>query len=299
MNWDDLKYFLAVCRNGSIRAAATELQVNHATVSRRINSFEASLGRRLFERSPQGYQCTAMGDEIFAEAEKLEQSLKAVERRVAGNDASMVGEIRVTSHQIIAEHLLMPAIAEFCQLYPDIHIEIIDSFKLLSISNREADVAFRLCDSPPEHLIGRKLATIHRACYIAANKQAKLADPTWLAQQNWLGWSDKQQRPIGKIAKSYPKLASRHKLLSPSLQVAACKQGMGVAILGCFIGDTSKDLVRIPPYLSVPKYDLWILSHPDLQQNKKVLTFVRFMTKKFLAQRELIEGKQFTTPSSD
>ena len=63
MNWDDMKYFLAVCRAGSIRAAAKLLDVNHATVSRRINSFEASLNLRLFERTAKGYERTAAGEE--------------------------------------------------------------------------------------------------------------------------------------------------------------------------------------------------------------------------------------------
>ena len=293
MNWDDLKYFLAVCRNGSIRSAAKELGVNHATVSRRINSFEKSLGQRLFERTTKGYLLTKIGEEILSEASNLEERLSSVDRLVAGKDTDLVGEVRVTLPDMLAQDLLMPAFAKFCHLYPQIQIEVVDSTKVFNLSNREADVAFRLCDLPPEHLIGRKLAVVHRACYIASNLIPMLNKEGWLAQQNWIGWTDKLRKPIGKIAKEYPRLTSKHKIISGILQATACKYGLGIAILPCFYADNDPDLSRIPPYSSEGKYDLWILSHPDLRRNAKIQTFVRFMTEHLLEQRALIEGETF------
>ena len=94
MNWDNLKYFLVVCNTGSIRLAAQELEVNHATVSRRIKNFEKSLGDQLFERTTKGYVRTKLGDEIFHEAVHLQDRLKSVERRVAGKDETLSGESR-------------------------------------------------------------------------------------------------------------------------------------------------------------------------------------------------------------
>jgi len=73
----------------------------------------------------------------------------------------------------------------------------------------------------------------------------------------------------------------------------ACKQGMGVSILPCFNGDIQPEIVRIPPYISEGKYDLWILSHPDMRKNSKIQTFVRFMTEYLASQKDLIEGKKF------
>ena len=294
MNWDDLKYFLMVCRTGSIRSAALELGVNHATVSRRINNFETTLGQRLFERSAKGYQCTRLGDEIYQEASQLEQCLNSVERRVAGKDTTMLGDIRVTLPDLLGERLLMEDFAEFSCLYPDIQLEIVSSSRELNLANREADVAFRLCDNPPEYLIGRKLATLHRACYISKKFESLINDEDWLAQQNWIGWTDKQRRPVGKIAKAYPRLTSKHKILSSSLQIEACRQGMGVGILPCFSADNDADLVRIPPFISEAKYQLWLLSHTDMRHNVKIQTFVRFMVERVQQKRALIEGECFS-----
>ena len=293
MNWDDLKYFLAVCRKGSIRSAALELKVNHATVSRRINSFEKTIGERLFERSASGYECTRLGSEIFEEASLLEQGLKTVERRVAGKDTTMHGDIRVTLPDVLAERLLMPDFAEFCQLHPDVELEVLDSTVPLNLANREADVAFRLCETPPDYLVGRKLANIHRSCYVPRKHLSRVDDETWLEQQNWIGWTDKYRRPIGRMAREYPSFGTKHKIVNTALQIEACKNGMGVGILPCFCADNDPELIRIAPYISVPMYDLWILSHPDMRQNLKIQSFVRFMVERIKQKRPLIEGAMF------
>lgn len=293
MNWDDLKYFLAVCRAGSIRAAAKELDVNHATVSRRINNFESALNQRLFERTPTGYVRTKAAEEIFLEASHLEERLNSVERKVAAKDKTLKGEIRVTLADVIAQCLLMEEFAAFSQLYPEINIEVIDSARSFNLINREADVAIRICNQPPEHLVGRKLADVHRACYISKLHADKLDDPKWLAEQNWIGWSDKMRRPIGKIAQEYPKFESKHSIVSAVLQAQACRNGMGVSVLPCFMGDIDPELIRIPPYTTEHKFDMWILSHPDLRKNAKIQTFVRFITEKIFARKALIEGEMF------
>lgn len=293
LNWDDLKFFLAVSRAGSVRAAAAKLGVNHTTVSRRINGFEKDLGQRLFDRTSKGYVKTQLGEEIFNEASYLEERLSSVERKVVGQDPVLSGEIRVTLPSMLGVDLLMPGFAAFSQKYPDIELDIIDSIKALNLANREADVAFRIVKAPPEYLIGRKLAVLHRACYISKQYQDKVQDPAWLKQQNWIGWTDKLRRPIGMIAKRYPRLASKHKINNGHLQKEACINGMGVAILPCFKGDIEPQLIRIPPYVSEPKFDLWLLSHPDMRGNKKIQTFVRFMTDYIGQKKDLIEGRAY------
>ena len=290
MNWDDLRFFLAVCRAGSIRGAAKRLDVNHATVSRRINSFESSLNQRLFERSSQGYLLTKAAEEIFQEASHLEERLSSVERMVVGRDKSLTGNIRITAADVILENLLMEELAEFSHLYPQIELEVIDSERSFNLANREADVAIRVCTAPPEHLIGRKLAPMHRSCYIAKDKAELMLNPEWLSLQNWIGWSDKMRRPKGKVARDFPKFSSKHRILSATLQQQACRNGMGIAVLPCFMGDQDTQLVRIPPYTSEYKFDIWILSHPDMRSNRKILAFVRFMTEKLMNKRGLIEG---------
>lgn len=292
MNWDDMKIFLVLCQEGSIRAAAEKLSINHTTVSRRINKLELSLGQRLFDRETTGYRLTRLGEEVYEEISSIENRLDNIERKIAGDNSELSGEIRVTFPDTLAEYLLMPGIASFSKQYPDIQIEVKESVKLFNLMNREADVAFRIVKEPPEYLIGRKVATIHRACYMANQYADKITDKKWLAKQNWIGWTDKVTKPVGQLARDYPRMISKHKIANTSLNKKACKEGMGVSFLPCFIGDADPDLIRIPPYTTEPKYDMWILSHPDLRKNTKIQSFVRFMTDYLITHRDLIEGQR-------
>jgi len=293
MNWDDLKYFIAVCKNGSIRSAAIELKVNHATVSRRINKFEQSLCKRLFERTNSGYVCTKFGEEIYQEAIALENIMGSVSRIAENKNDALSGEIRITLIDLLAEDLLMPIFAEFCRLYPNIELNIIDSTKTFNLANREADIAFRVCNKPPEHLIARKLARLHRSCYMAKSNLSKLRNKGWLEQQNWIGWNDKMRKPVGQIAKDYPRFKSKHKILSAQLQLHACKNGLGIAVIPCFYADKNPDLVRIPPYTSEPKHNFWLLYHPDSRNNAKIQQFIKFMLNKISELKPLMEGNEF------
>ncbi len=292
LNWDDLKFFLVVCRTGSIRSAAKTLAVNHATVSRRINQFEKAVGQRLFDRSRTGYTRTRFADLIYEEAHHLEERLNNFSRQISADNQDLVGDIKVTLPQLLGEITLMPIFAAFSKIHPQIEIELLASSELYNLNNREADVALRICKEPPDHLIGRKLASLHRACYVTKNWQHHLKDNEWLAKQNWLGWTERMRRPIGKIAREYPRLNSKHKMLDGHLQVKACELGMGVAILPCFVGDSNPKLIRIPPYTTEAKYDLWLLMHPDLRKHTKIQQFVRYLTEQIGLLNPLFEGKK-------
>src|SRR5690606_37807247 len=95
MDWDDIRYFLAVARGGSVRAAAGRLEVNHATVLRRIAQLEEHLGAHMFEKLPSGYRLTAVGEEVLDLANQMEASSHQLETRVFGRDQSARGLLRV------------------------------------------------------------------------------------------------------------------------------------------------------------------------------------------------------------
>ncbi len=116
IDWDDVRYFLAVARGGSVRAAAERLGVNHATVLRRVAQLEERLGARLFDRLPSGYRMTGAGEEVLGLAEQMEASSNQLEARVLGRDQGVRGSLRVTMAPTIATHLLMPDFAEFARL---------------------------------------------------------------------------------------------------------------------------------------------------------------------------------------
>jgi DNA-binding transcriptional LysR family regulator len=144
IDWDDVRYFLAVARGGSLRAAAQRLGVNHSTVLRRIAQLEERLGAHMFEKLPSGYRLTDAGEEILELAVQMQASSNQLETRVFGRGESVRGLLRVTLAPTLATHLLMPDLADFARLHPDVEMEILSSGEPANLTNREADVAIRV-----------------------------------------------------------------------------------------------------------------------------------------------------------
>ena len=117
--WDDLRVFLAVLRGRSARAASKLMGVSHSTVSRRLQSMEQQLGVKLFVRQPEGFVLTEVGETMVDRAERVESEILSLEREVFGRSALPSGPVRISAPPLLAQHLLMPILAEFADLFPD------------------------------------------------------------------------------------------------------------------------------------------------------------------------------------
>ena len=291
MDWDNLRIFLALAREKSVRAAATMLGVSHSTVSRRIDGFEHDLGVRLFERLPEGYVLTPFGEDMMQTARRLEDAVNGLERRVLGQDARLRGDLRVTMPDLLAAKLLMPDLVAFGERYPDINMEVAISYTPFDLGRREADVAIRITREPPETLVGRKVITYARATYASVDYLAR-HDPEHAPESvTWIGWDDRSRHPRWVRESSFPNAAVRGRLNNAMVQLAAAKAGMGLAMLPCFMGDTETDLRRVPPGHPEPAWDIWILTHEDLRATARVRAFMDFMAEAFLSHRDLLEGR--------
>ena len=170
IDWDDVRYFLAVARGGSVRAAAERLGVNHSTVLRRIAQLEERLGAHMFEKLPSGYRLTDAGEEILEFADQMEASSNRLETRVFGRDQSVRGLLRVTLAPTLATHLLMPDFADFARLHPEVEMEILSIEEPVNLTNREADVAIRVVyerNALPLNLHGLKGPELFGAVYMS------------------------------------------------------------------------------------------------------------------------------------
>ncbi len=289
LDWDDIKHFLALSRHGSVRAASDKLGISHSTVARRIEAFEKKLGVRLFERSNTGYAITGAGEEVLAVAEQMENKVNGLERRIIGQDSKLSGHIRVTMTDVICTHLLMPHLAEFSNLYPDISLEVIITYDTLDLGKREADVAIRCTQQPPEQLVGKKLATISYAAYATKDYLAQ-HDLNQNATARWINFDNRSSQPAWVKRTAYPHIPVKDVFVSLLLQLEATKAGMGIGMIPCFIGDPEPTLQRLP--LSSPHsgHDLWLLTHTDMRTTARLRVFSEFITKAVLSHRDLIEG---------
>src|SRR3954453_15966171 len=163
--WDEFRMVKAIADAKGLPAAAERLGVNHSTVFRRLRQIEAALGVPLFERHRLGYVATSAGGGMGALADRLDEAITAFTREVSGREPSPAGELRVTTNDTLLLHLLTPLFAAFLRQCPDMRLDVVLSNQPLNLSKRDADVAIRATDNPPETLVGRRTARIAWALY--------------------------------------------------------------------------------------------------------------------------------------
>jgi DNA-binding transcriptional LysR family regulator len=163
--WDDVRFFLAVSRHGSLSGAARVLRVNHATVGRRIAVFEEQLGSKLFDRTPEGFALTVAGQAILDQCEGMEKAAASVDRLVAGHDARLSGLVRVATTEGLARALIVPALATLAREHAQLQIEVMASPARLDITRRQADIAVRLGRPADPDVICRRLGDCGFALY--------------------------------------------------------------------------------------------------------------------------------------
>ena len=291
IDWDDVRYFLAVARGGSVRAAAGRLEVNHSTVLRRIAQLEERLGTQMFEKLPSGYSLTAAGEEVLELAEQMEASSHQLETRVFGRDRSVRGLLRVTLPPFLATHLLMPDLADFARAYPDIEMEIVSTGEVVNLTNRKADVAIRIVSDRktlPLNLHALKGPKLFSAIYMSLDRL-----------EAWRAGALDSMRPIVIDGQGVPSWADEGEVRATGVpfrtpdaeaQIAAARQGIGMTKLPCFVGDADRLLARVPGVDLKAHATLWLLTHGETRKTERVRLFTEFVSRRLPAYAPLLAG---------
>jgi molybdate transport repressor ModE-like protein len=291
LDWNDLQVFLAVARQGSVGAAARHLGINHSTVLRRVASLEAVLGARLFDRLPGGYTPTAAGELLAESLAGLDDQVDAAQRQLAGGDAEIKGSIRLTTTDTLVHGLLMPHLVAFQAQHPQIELELVANNALLNLTQREADVAVRGTNHPPENLIGRRVGRIQTALYAApaylealqAGEPARevINDIQWpghrwvapsatlshLEQAKWV----REHVPPERVVVRVDSLVA---------MVQAVQHGMGLGWLLCPLAKQAGALVQMAAPLPEAATDIWVLTHPQLKSVQRMRVFADFLAER-------------------
>lgn len=298
-DWDNLRYFLAVAREGSLSGAARRLRVNHTTVLRRVAALEATVGAPLFERLPSGYVLTAAGDAMQRAALKMEADVADVTRQLAGLDPRLTGVLRVTTLDILAEWVLPKHLAAFHARFPGVAIELLVGEASLNLTRREADVAIRATARPPEHLVGRCVAGMAFAVYGAVDypDRCGLTPPCPLSSLTDKPWAALDESFDHTVMNRWLYAAIRPEQVvwrtnsTPAL-VAAVAAGVGLGLLPCCVADQRADLRRLGPKFDNEGSGVWLLTHSDLRRQHRVRAFLDAMAAAFAEERDLLEGKR-------
>jgi DNA-binding transcriptional LysR family regulator len=282
LDWNDLRYFLAVARSGSTLAASRSMKVAQATVSRRITALEKALGTTLFMRSPSGYTLSVRGQAVLAAAEQVERSIDALVNSVEAEGRRLSGTVRLTTVESAANVWLMPALAAFRAQHPAVVAEVIVDDRTLDIARGEADIAIRFGNPPQdESLVIRRIIELHESVYVRTDLADQLGLPNTyegLLRYPIIGFSG---TGVGQIAKWMKDLGPDanivHSANTLSAVIAAVRAGMGAAVIPCLIGDTMSGLVRLFPPIAELTTPGWLVTTASARQQPHIRALLDFI----------------------
>jgi len=296
-DWNDLRYFLAVARHGSTIQAAKALGVNQSTVQRRIAALERQLGRRLFERRPEGYRLTRVGGQLLPIAERVETDVTDFTRHSASSVTELAGTIRVTCPETAGYRIMRSPILEaFHARYPGLRVEMIMVDRVLDLAKGEADIAFRTSDPKDDALVARKVAEVPWAVFASRAYIERRGAPKSLDE---IGSHDVVQfdGPIAGhpganwLRRVAPQARIAARCTSTPALVLAVKSGAGISPLPVITVEEEPDVVRL--FDSIPELRLpfYLLIHRDMQRTPRVRAFCDFVVSDMKAFRELLVGR--------
>ena len=277
LDWDDLRFFLAVARHRTLAGAARQLHVTQSTVSRRLASLQDGMGVRLLQRAAEGYVLTLAGESIRAHVERVEAEAMSVERAVAGHDVRLEGLVRVSSSQLLTSHLLAPGFAALHLMHHGILIEALPELDGEPLATHDADIVLRLRRFDHHDLVVRSLGSIAFGLYgcvaylarrgvpdlgegCAGHQLITLLDHSEAsAQAAWLGEHAGRAEVVLR-ADSYE---TQH--------WSACNGG-GLALLPRFRANAEPALRRVRTPTPVPPAEIWLGVHRENRHVPRVRT---------------------------
>ncbi|MEM6988730.1 MAG: LysR family transcriptional regulator [Pseudomonadota bacterium] len=280
INWDNLRFVLAVANQGSVAAAARELGVNRSTVLRRIGTFQENLNCRIFEQTSSGYALTPQAERMIQAAREVENTLYDMQREVEGSELRLEGELRVTTTESFMLAVLGPVLAGFQAKHPKIVVDVLVSNSVLDLNRRDADVAVRPTGNPESGLVGKRICDIPFGVY-ASRELADALETTDWTHYRWVGMDSSLRTTPPGLWFDAKVPGERICLRSDSFVSirVAVEHGIGVGLLPRFLGDDSDHLVRVPgPSVDKLTIGLWALTHPDLARSARVRAFIEHVT---------------------
>ena len=294
MNWDDIRIFLAISREGSLSAAARTLKVTQPTVGRRLKALEDQLGARLFERLPDGLVPSPAGTELLPLAEAMEASALAVDRRTPSLAETAKGTVRISVWESFA-WLLTDYMAELRDKLPDIEIEVLVNHIHSNLMRREADLIIQECLPNTPSLVVRRLGAYSFAVYgsrayveqnPAALGEARYKECEWVGFNEEHAYFHNQSWLLDMLEGDCPAVRTN----DGHVIAHAVHQGAGLGVLPCFVGDTEPGLVRLTTPIDDLNRDLHLVVHRDIRKSPAVRAVIDTLAEIFKRDADRLLG---------
>ena len=278
LDWDDLRLFLAIARAGTLTAAAPQLRLSQPTAGRRLRTLEEVCGCALFQRTPNGFRLTDEGEAMLRHAERMEEEALALQRQFAGYEGELQGQLRLSSSDWFSNIVLAPVVASFSLRHPQVTIEIVADFRLLSLDRREADLVFRLLPFDAPDIVQRRFTHVRYDLFASSGylEQRGAPDDASDGEGHSLITMDSQFDTVADIAwlrRRFPRAHFAIRSNSREVQATACSRGAGMAVLPSLLG-RQFGLTRIDVGEPLPGRDIWLGYHADLKRLRRLRALV-------------------------
>jgi DNA-binding transcriptional LysR family regulator len=294
LNWDDVRVFLAVARNGSLRAAGRALGLSQPTIGRRLAGFESSFGGpALFDRLPEGLRLNAAGESLVEAAEELESAALALERRRAAASPELSGTVRVSVGEwaagFLARHLSGGSATD---LAAGITLELVESPEMANLARRDADLAVRHSHAIPQtgNLYVTKLGDIACAVY----RRRDMNHPGAGCGHRWIAYPEEQGHLASALWLDQQIKADRGKVAlrasNLTMRIEAVRAGAGIALLPCYAADCDPLLERVTEPVPELAADYWVIVHRDLRRAACVRAVIDWVQALFLREGDVLAG---------
>ena len=287
INWNDLRYVLAVGRTGTLPGAAHALSVNETTVGRRITAIEETLGVHLFDKVQGGKLLpTKAGLKAIGHAELIEQRVLELGNEIAGGNTEVAGTVRLTAVPILVNRLLVPASRELLDRNPQLHVEIVADFRDLSLTKREADIALRLAApgrGAGNAVLARKIGVLNYDVFATAALDAESAARLpWITYESAMNHIPQARWLSEEIDRGAEPVAGFSFNDAEGL-MHAVGAGLGKSLLPSIIADADPRLRRVVGASSDEPHcrEVWVLTHPDQRSLARVDTVIDWLERIF------------------
>lgn len=297
IDWDDLRFILAVARAGSALRAAQALGVNQTTVMRRVASLEAAVGTDLIERKQSGYHLTPLGQRIADTAARVDEEVQALQNALRAERRALSGSVRITASETFANNVVAPFLAAFRKQHPGILVELITDDRRLDIARGEADVALRASSRPQgSGVVARRLPNGAWTVYCSRAYADEHGLPDTVEALNGhaiIGMDGHMANLPGPrfLARVAPRSKTGARCNSLTNLVSALKAGLGIATLPCLLGDAEPTLVRCLPPIAELDNELWLIVREDIKSAPHVRAFSDCLAAHMHGLRALLAGE--------
>lgn len=274
LNWDELRYFLAAAESGSLTAAAKMLGSKQPTVGRHIDSLEAELGLKLFQRSVKGIRLTEEGSQLLEHCHEIHAHIVRIERTLT-DERVIRGTVRLALPEGLCLEVITPSLNNFYTAYPEIRLLLNVSSNTSDLTRGEADIALRLFRPNESNLVVKQIGTMDMGLYATQHYLDRFGYPSRieeLAHHRVITYGDRLStmpenlKLLEYTSQDYQVLSSD----STSARLRATLSGVGISVQPRIFEQTNPQLVRVLDNFTLPGHEMWLVYHSDLRQLTRI-----------------------------